>query len=296
MTFLFQMLISGINLGMIYALITIGLVMVFKCSGVFNISHGGIILLGGYLGWSLLTQLNLPLWLSFLIAILIAVILGISIQHIALRPIIGRPVLIVVMMTIALLVFIEGLVVLIWKGDYVSYPQIFTVQSIVFKGISISMESVIGTCLSIIVLGLFLLFFQYSKYGLSMRAAAEDEQVVQSAGINVTVVYRLAWIISSIVAVIGGMLLGSISGVMLPMADIGLKALVIAMFGGLESIAGCIVAGLIIGIAENLACGYLDPLLPAGGGLANVFPFLVIMILLMLKPSGIFGLARIERI
>jgi branched-chain amino acid transport system permease protein len=129
-----------------------------------------------------------------------------------------------------------------------------------------------------------------------MRATAEDEQVVQSAGIKVTTVYALSWVIACVVGVIGGIILGGVSGVMIGMSNVGLKAFAVVLLGGINSIGGAIVAGIMIGILENVAAGYLDPLLPAGGGLANVFPFIVIIIVLVFRPHGLFGLAEIERI
>ena len=296
MNFFLQLLVSGLTLGMIYALVAMGLVMIYKCSHVFNIAQGALVLLGGYIGWSLLSQLNMPLWLCFIVAIAIAAIVGLLIERLALRPMIGQPLLAVVMMTIALMVLIEGIVCMGWGGVYRAYPHIFAAEAVTFGGISTSPESLAGLGLSVVVLAVLLFVFRYTKQGLGMRATAEDEQVVQSAGIRVTTVYSLAWVISTIVAVTGGILLGSISGVMLPMADIGMKALAVALLGGLDSIPGCIVAGLIIGVLENFACGYLDPLLPAGGGLASVFPFIVMILVLVFKPYGLFGLSRIERI
>jgi branched-chain amino acid transport system permease protein len=141
-----------------------------------------------------------------------------------------------------------------------------------------------------------MVFFRYTKIGLAMRATAEDLQVVQSAGIRATTVYAVSWVIASVVGVIGGILLGGVSGVMIPLAEVGLKAFAVVLLGGVNSIGGAIVAGIILGVLENVAAGYLDPLLPAGGGLAHVFPFIVMIIVLIFRPHGLFGLVTIERI
>jgi len=154
----------------------------------------------------------------------------------------------------------------------------------------------IGLIVSIAVVAILMLFFRYTKSGLAMRATAEDEQVVQSAGIKVTTVYAISWVIACVTGVIAGIVLGGVSGVMIPMSHVGLKALAVALLGGMDSIGGAIVAGIILGVAENVAAGYLDPLLPAGGGLASVFPFIIILIVLIFRPHGLFGLAEIERI
>jgi branched-chain amino acid transport system permease protein len=142
---------------------------------------------------------------------------------------------------------------------------------------------------------LLMLLFRYTKIGLAMRATAEDLQVVQSVGIRATTVYAVSWIIASVVGVIGGILLGGVSGVMIPLAEIGLKAFAVVLLGGVNSVGGAILAGIILGMLENVAAGYLDPLLP-GGGLAQIFPFIVMIIVLIFRPYGLFGLARIERI
>ncbi len=149
---------------------------------------------------------------------------------------------------------------------------------------------------SVVVVAILMLIFRYTKSGLAMRATAEDEQVVRSSGIKVTTVYALAWVIACVVGVLGGILLGGVSGVMIPLSEIGLKALAVVILGGLDSLGGAILAGVILGVLENLAAGYLDPLLTSGGGLAHVFPFIVMIIVLVIRPYGLFGLKRIERI
>ena len=156
-------------------------------------------------------------------------------------------------------------------------------------------ESLIGLIVSVAALIIFMLFFRYTKIGLAMRATAEDLQVVQSVGIKATTVYAVSWIIACVVGVIGGILLGGVSGVMIPLAEIGLKAFAVVLLGGANSIGGAVIAGVILGVLETVAAGYLDPLLPRGG-LANVFPFIVMIIVLIFKPHGLFGLVRIERI
>lgn len=200
------------------------------------------------------------------------------------------------MMTIALSTVLEGLATLIWGGEYKTYHGVLPTLTLRLGEISLPPETSIGMVVSIVTVTLLMLFFRYTKSGLAMRATAEDEQVVQSAGIRVTTVYALSWVIASVVGVIGGILLGGVSGVMIPLAEVGLKAFAVVLLGGVNSIGGAIVAGIILGVLENIAAWYLDPLLPAGGGLANVFPFIVIIIVLVLRPYGLFGLARIERI
>ena len=295
MTSLMQLIVSGFALGMVYALIAIGFVIILKCSNVFNIAQGHFVLLGGYLGYTYLVTFNLPLWAALILAIASAIVIGLLIERLTLRPLIGQPVLAIVMMTIALSVVIEGLATLIWGGEYKTYHGVLPTFTLRVGEISLPPESMIGLVVSVIVVVILLLFFRYTKSGLAMRATAEDEQVVQSVGIKVTTVYALSWVIACIVGVIGGILIGGVSGVMIPLAEIGIKAFAVVLLGGVNSIGGAIVAGIILGVLENVAAGYLDPLLP-GGGLAQVFPFIVMIIVLIFRPYGLFGLVRIERI
>ena len=296
MTFALQLGITGLSLGMVYALIAIGFVIILKCSNAFNIAQGHFVMLGGYLGFTFLVTLHLPVWASIILAIVVAIIMGLIIERLALRPLIGQPVLAVVMMTIALASVIEGIAILAWGGEYKTYHDVLPVINFQIGAISVPPESLIGLIVSAVVVAILMVIFRFTKSGLAMRATAEDEQVVRSSGIRVTMVYALAWIIACVVGVVGGILLGGVSGVMIPLADIGLKAMAVVILGGLDSIGGAIIAGLILGILENLAAGYLDPLMPSGGGLANVFPFIVMILVLIIRPYGLFGLKRIERI
>jgi branched-chain amino acid transport system permease protein len=191
---------------------------------------------------------------------------------------------------------LEGLATLIWGGEYKTYHGVLPTLTLKIGEISIPSEMIIGVIVSVLAVLILMIFFRYTKSGLAMRATAEDEQVVQSAGIKVTTIYALSWAIAGVVGVISGIILGGVSGVMVGMSQVGLKAFAVVLLGGVNSIGGAIIAGIIIGILENVAAGYLDPLLPAGGGLANVFPFIIIIIVLIFRPYGLFGLAEIERI
>jgi len=295
MNFFLQLMVSGFALGMVYALIAIGFVVILKCSKAFNIAQGHFVMIGGYLGFTFLVTFHLPVWLSLLAAVGAAIILGLIIERLTLRPMVGQPVLAIIMMTIALSVIFEGLATLIWGGEYKTYHGVLPTITLKVGELSIPPETLIGVIVSIIAVVILMLFFRYTRSGLAMMATAEDEQVVQSAGIKVTTVYALSWVIACIVGVIGGIILGGVSGVMIPLANIGLKAFAVVLLGGVNSIGGAIVAGIILGVLENVAAGYLDPLLP-GGGLANVFPFIVMIIVLIFKPYGLFGLVEIERI
>jgi branched-chain amino acid transport system permease protein len=190
---------------------------------------------------------------------------------------------------------LDGLVVLIWGGEYKVYPGRLPGIPIRLGEIYVPPETGLTAIVCIIVIAILLLFFRYAKVGLMMRATAEDEQVVQGAGMKVSTIYAFSWIIASITGVIAGILLGSASGVSPALSNIGLKAFAVVLLGGANSVGGAIIAGIIVGVAENLAAAYLDPF-TIRGGLANVFPFIVMIIVLIIRPNGLFGLKRIERI
>jgi branched-chain amino acid transport system permease protein len=295
MIFFLQLVVTGFSLGMVYALIAIGFVIILKCSDAFNIAQGHFVLIGGYLGFTFLVLFHLPVWFAIVLAIIVAIILGILIERLTIRPLIGKPDLAIIMMTIALSVVLEGIVMLIWGGEYKTYHNVLPTFALKVGQISVPPESLIGLVVSLVSVAILMFVFKFTKIGLAMRATAEDLRVVQSLGIRATTVYSVSWVIASVVGVIGGILLGGVSGVSIPLAEIGLKALAVVLLGGANSIGGAILAGIILGILENLAAGYLDPILP-GGGLAQVFPFVVMIIVLIFRPYGLFGAVRIERI
>jgi branched-chain amino acid transport system permease protein len=295
MTFFLQLVVTGLAQGMVYALVAIGFVIILKCSEVFNIAQGHFVLIGGYLGYTFLVTFGLPIWAALGLAIVTAIIMGLLIERLILRPLLGEPVLAVIMVTIALATILGGLATLLWGAEYKAYHGLLPTINLKIGEVSVPSESLIGLIVSFVCVAVLMLIFRYTKIGLAMRATAEDLQVVQSVGIKATTVYAVSWAIACVVGVIGGILLGGVSGANMELANVGLKAFAVVLLGGVNSIGGSIVAGIILGMLENVAAGYLDPLLP-GGGLAQVFPFIVMIIVLVFKPHGLFGLVRIERV
>jgi len=296
MTLFLQLTVTGFSVGVIYALIALGFVIILKCSQAFNIAQGHIVMIGGYFGFTFLVMVGLPLWAALLAAIATAIIMGLLIERLTLRPLVGQPVLAVVMMTIALgFCILEGLAILIWGGEFKVYSGALPAVSLQLGEVYVPPATVFAVILATIVVTALMLFFRYAKIGLAMRATAEDEQVVQCAGIRVTTVYAISWIIACVTGVVAGVILGSESGVSPYLANMGLKAFAVVLLGGVNSIGGAIVAGIIVGLTESFAAGYLDPL-TTRGGLATIFPFIIIIIVLVIRPYGLFGLKRIERI
>jgi len=295
MAFLLQLLVTGFAQGMVYALIALGFVIVLKCSQAFNVAQGQFVMIGGYLGYTLLSTFHLPVWLCLLVAVTVAIIMGLLVERFVVRRMVGKPVLAIIMVTMGLATLLDGAAVFGWGSQYLTYHGLLPTINLRLGEISVPPETLIAILVSIVAVVILMLFFRYTRTGLAMRATAEDEQVVQVAGIKVTTVYAISWVIAWVVGVIGGILLGGQGGVTIQMENVGLKALAVVLLGGIDSIEGAVVAGIILGVLENIAAGYLDPLLPAGG-LATVFPFIVMIVVLVFRPYGLFGLKRIERI
>lgn len=281
--------------GTIYGLVAMGFVLIYKSSKILNFAQGTMLMLLAYVSWSFFTQLHLPIIIAFSATLAIAVILALLVERFALRPLIGQPLLAIIMVTIALSALFEGIEYLVWESEHKVYEPAWLPENPVHLGpLVISQAEIYCFAIAVIlVLGLSL-FFKYTKRGLFMRAVAEDHQVAQAKGIRVHNVFAWAWIISAVVSAIGGMLLGSIVGISYAMSWVGLKVFPIVLLGGLESLPGAIIAGLIVGVLENIAGGYLDPLV--GGGIKDIFPYIILIVVLLIKPYGLFGLERIERI
>ncbi|MFQ6013903.1 MAG: branched-chain amino acid ABC transporter permease [Anaerolineae bacterium] len=296
-----QFFVTGILTGGVYALVALGLVLIYKSSQVFNFAQGTLLMFGAFVCWHFLVPLGWPLWLSLIAAIIVAVLMGLLIERLALRPLIGQPILATIMMTLAMAELIKGLSILIWGSVRQVYPELFPLKPLIIPlggdlRIVLKLPLVWSFGIAMAGVALFALFFRYTKAGLAMRAAAEDHQLAQSVGLNVRRIFGVAWAISGVVALAGGVLIGSIAGVEATLANVGLLAFPAVLFGGLESMAGAIIGGLTVGVVESLASG-----LPANPdiralGLGEIAPYVVMLLVLLFKPDGLFGLERIERI
>ncbi len=294
MTTFLQLILTGVMVGSIYSLVALGFVLIYKSSGIINVAQGQMLMVGAYVAWSLMVGLHFPVPVALLLTIVIAMLLGVLIERLALRPLIGQPILAIVMMTIALAAFLDGMTSLIWGANWQTFPDFIPRTPILIGEISLSQQHIFSFVLAMGLLALFSAFFRFTRIGLAMRATAEDHQIAQSLGVSVERVFAMAWVIAAVVSALGGILLGSINGINLSLSFLGLKVLPVVLLGGLESIPGAIIAGPIIGVLENIASFYVDPFV--GGGIREVAPFVVLVLVLMIKPYGLFGLRRIERV
>mgnify|MGYP001279732590 CR=1 FL=1 len=294
MGFLLQMIITGVVVGSIYALVALGFVLIYRASGALNLANGEFVLIGSYICLTLVAVYQVPFIFAFLLTLVFNVLLGMIVERVVLRPLINAPTISVIMATIGLSSLLAGFAHMIWGYQTQSYPPVFPSTPIRMGEIIISPVYLWSFIIVIIMLILFGLLFKYSKLGLAMRAVADDQMAASSVGISVKNVYLITWGFASLVAAVGGVLLGNINGVDATMATIGLTVLPVVILGGLDSILGAIVAGFLVGIIQNLTAGYLEPIL--GGGLKEVIPFIIVTLILMIKPHGLFGKGGIERV
>ncbi len=289
-----QIIITGIATGGVYGLIALGFVLIFKATGILNLATGAFMTLGAYICLTVLSQLGAPFWLAFLCTIGFAILLGVVLEKIILRPLIGEPIISVVMVTIGLSSILQGLTHLIWSPDFRSFPEIFPPEPLDL-GVAIVPSGLLwGFIFAAVGTIIFILIFKLTRTGVAMRATASDQQAALSMGISVRWVFALSWSYGAVAAVIGGIVIGNISGISIYLGDIGLKVLAVIILGGLDSIGGAILGGLIIGVLENLAGLYLDPIL--GGGVKDVAPFFILVLIIMIRPYGLFGKKIIERV
>jgi branched-chain amino acid transport system permease protein len=294
MTFFLQMLATGIVVGSVYALVALGFVLIYKSSDAINFAQGEFLLIGTYVCLTLITTYNIPFMAALIITLLFSALLGFVVERIVLRPFIGEPVISMIMATIGLSSILAGIVHIVWGHETRVFPKIFSEKPVQLGEIVIAPVYLWSLVIVVIMLLIFTLFFKYSKLGIAMRATADDQQAALSMGISVKVIFAVAWAIAAIVSAVGGVLLGNINGVNSSLSAIGLKVLPVAILGGLDSIPGAIIGGLIIGVIESMTGGYLDPLV--GGGLKEVMPFIILVLILMFKPYGLFGKKEIERV
>ena len=290
-----QLLVTGLVIGSVYALVAMGFALIYKATSIINFAQGEFVLLGGYVCWWLYTGLHLPIVLAFTLSMVIAVITGIVLERLILRPMIGEPIISVIMVTIALATVLKAMVPIFWDTQIqVFTPPVFSQRAIYLGSVRVSEVYLWTVGFAFLFLIIFALFFKFTRVGISMRAVANDQQVAQSMGISVKRVFAISWSIGALVSAVGGFLVGNINGINIALSHFGLKVFPAVILGGLDSIGGAIIGGLTIGVLENIMGSYLDVYL--GGGVKEIAPFIVLIVILMIKPYGLFGIEEIERV
>jgi len=287
-----QFVISGLLIGGVYALIAVSSVLIYKSTRIFNFAVGELLALGGLVCYSFVVWWGFPLWLSLLGAMAMAIIIGGSIERLFLRPLLGQPILTIIMATLALSSFLTGLMLIIWSGYTVSFPaDLLPGKTIVVGDIVISPELLWALVIVIVAFAILAYFFMKTNTGLKMRAVSEDHELSMSVGINITFIFAIAWIIAVMLGTLSGILLGNRIGLAPTITPlVALRAFPAVIFGGLESIVGAVIGGLTIGIIENVVGGMIDRTF------GEATAYIILLLVLIIRPQGLFGLKRIERV
>jgi branched-chain amino acid transport system permease protein len=295
-SFFLQLVANGVVVGGIYAMVALGFVLIYKSSRVINFAQGEFLMVGAYVSLALMTTARVPPLPAFVLTLGFSIVLALLVERLVLRPLIGEPVIAVIMVTLGLASVLRAVIQLCYGTDTRPFPELFSPRPFLIAGIPVARGYLWGFCLSFVLLGLFLLFFKFTTAGVAMRATAFDQVAALSMGVSVKRMFAMAWGIAAVVSAVGGIILGSIrGGIDMGLGGIGFKVIPVALLGGLDSVPGAIVGGLLIGVLENLSGGYLDPIF--GGGVKEVAPFVVLVLILMLRPYGLFGtVEELERV
>ena len=297
MSYFFQLVVSGIVVGSIYALSALGFVLIYKSSRVLNIAHGQIIAGGAFIVYALTVFTGLSIYLSFFLSMLITFFLAMSVERVFLRRLIGEPIISVIMVTIGLMSILDGVIYLTPFGSVnYSFPEFLPTTPISLAGVSISWTQLVGVIITAVMIGAFSWFFKRSTLGISMRAVSDDQFASMSVGISVPRVFGLAWAMAGLSAAGAGAIIGNITGLNFEtLRAFGITVFPVVILGGLDSIFGAVVAGIIMGLIQQFAAGYLDGNWGLNGT-ADVLPYVILLVILLFKPHGLFGTHEIERV
>jgi branched-chain amino acid transport system permease protein len=302
---LLQIAVAGVATGSVYALIAIGIVLIYKCSGVVNFGQGGYAMLGAYAAYAL-SRLGLSPPLAALAAVLFMALVGAATELLLLRRMLKAPVVAVMMVTLGILILFRAVCLAIWGPDQIAFPQIFPQGAVQLAGIFITYNYVAAAVLSLVLSLAFLAFYRYTPMGLMQRAAADNSRAALAVGIHVSNQVSVAWAASSALAGLGGVLLATLNSLSLTLSSIGLVAFPVIVLGGLTSLMGSLVAGLLLGMLEAFTDGLLTPALESFlrahtsiysvGALQQVVPYMLVGGMLLVRPQGIFGQRGTERV
>lgn len=282
--------VNGLANGAILALAALGFALIFKATGVINFAQGEFLVVGAYVIYTAVATFGLHWSLGIAVGILVAIALGVLVERLVLRPMVGESVISVIMVTIGLSAILQSLVQIVFGVQPRRLPSFIPSGSVDLLGATVAANRLWAIGIAAVVLTAFTVFFQRSRHGIAMRAVADDQQAALVMGISVKRIFALAWALAAVSAVIGGLLLADIAGVSGSLASFGLVVFPVVILGGLDSIPGTIVGGAIIGLLVSYTAGYV------GGGLQQVIPYVVLVLILLIKPYGLFGQVRIERV
>src|SRR3974390_1763057 len=291
--FTFLLLANGVLIGLMYALIALGFVLIYKATDAINFAQGEFVMAPAIIA-AVVAATAHSFWLGVLVAIAAMIAFSFLFERTVLRPLLGRPVIAVLMATIRLPAVLRGTFPRIVGVDTLSLELPLGDEPIQIGSLSLQPVQVAGAGVALLCLLVFTWFFHASRVGVALRAMADDQQVASAMGVNVTRYFALAWAMAGIVAALGGVMWGAMLGVDVQLALVGLKVFPVVILGGLDSMGGAVLGGLIVGMVEGLAAGYLAP--PVGGGTKDFAPYVLMVAALLIRPYGLFGTRRIERV
>jgi len=294
LSFFFLLMSNGLLIGLMYSLIALGFVLVYKATDAINFAQGEFVMIAGFVAAGALMVWGAPLWLAVTLALASLVAFGFVLERVMLRRLIGRPVIAVVMATIGLASILRGVGPFTIFSGTKPLPLPIRDEPFMLGPIFIPPIQLLGAGVSLAFLAGFGWFFLKSRKGIAMRAVADNQQVAMAMGIDVERYFGVAWAMTGVVSALGGILWGNLLGVDVNLALVGFKVFPVVILGGLDSIPGAIVGGLIVGVVENIAAGYVDPYV--GGGTKDFAPYVLMILALMIRPYGIFGKRIIERV
>ncbi len=297
-SFFLEVLIGGLLSGVMYALVALGFVLIYKASGVFNFAQGAMVFFAALTCAGLVDTFNMSLWIAVPLTMAVMVALGLVIERVVLRPLVAQHEITLFMATIGLTFFIEGLAQMIWGSNVRRLDLGIEDMPIMWLldnySISISQFDVIAATICALLVATLAAFFSRTKVGRALRAVADDHQAALAVGIPLQQIWGIVWAVAGFVALVAGMLWGGRNGVQFALTFVALKALPVLILGGFTSIPGAIVGGLIIGASEKLAEVYIGPMV--GGGIEGWFPYVLALLFLLVRPEGLFGEKLIRRI
>jgi branched-chain amino acid transport system permease protein len=292
--FFLLLLSNGVLIGLMYSLIALGFVLVYKATDAVNFAQGEFVMIAGLVVALTLSSAGAPLWAAISLGLASMIVFGFALERVVLRKLIGRPVIAVVMATIGLASVLRGVGPTFFGAGTKSLPLPISDEPFVIGPLFIPPIQILGATVSIVFITGFACFFLWSRKGMAMRAIADNQQVAMAMGINVERYFGLAWAMTGVVSALGGIIWGNLLGVDVNLSLVGFKVFPVVILGGLDSIPGAVVGGLIVGLAENIAAGYIDPYV--GGGTKDFVPYVLMILALMIRPYGIFGKKIIERV
>ena len=298
MTEFLQLCFAGLALGARYALVALGFVIIYRATGVINFAQGGLLAVGAYLTYAFANDAGLPFFLAVVLALAFSALLGAAIERTMLRPMVGQPVFAVIMITIGLLFILEQVVTTVWGYDSLNLADPWGVDTVRAGDVVMSVRDLWTLGLAAAVLAGFFAFFRLSKLGVAMRATALDPEAALAQGISARRVFAVSWAISAALAALAGVTLASGPAALSPgIGAIALVAFPAMIVGGLDSPIGAVVGGIIIGLTQALTAGYQEDLFPwAGDNFGAVMPYLVMILILLVRPYGLFGTKEVRRV